>query len=142
VATLVTYAHSFPYSTDPVSGRTFPGLPVRLSLPGNSEPGVDVEPHLDSGAELSIFDGRLLVRALRLDLMAGREVILGSVGGSSLTVRIHRLMLSHPDLGRFTLDAAISTVPIKRNLLGRDFFQRIQIGFREFHQIFLVATAP
>jgi hypothetical protein len=139
---LVPYSHSFPYSTDPVSGRTFPGLPLRLSLPGNSELGVDVEPHLDTGTELSIFDGRLLVRALRLDLMAGREVILGSVGGSSLTVRIHRVALAHPTLGRFTLDAAISTVPIRRNLLGRDFFQHIQIGFREFHQTFLITTAP
>lgn len=142
MTTLVSYAHSFPYSVDPISGRAFPGLPVRLSLPGILAPGIDVEPHLDTGAELSIFDGRLLVRAVRLDLMAGREVILDSVGGSSLAVRIHRVDLSHPQLGSFTLDAAISTVPIARNLLGRDFFAHIQIGFREFHHTFHIATAP
>lgn len=74
--------------------------------------------------------------------MGGREVILGSVGGSSLTVRIHRIEISHPTLGQFTLDAAISTVPIKRDLLARDFFEHIQMGFREFYQTFLITPAP
>ena len=45
-------------------------------------------------------------------------------------------------LGRFTLDAAISTVPIRRNLLGRDFFQHIQLGLREYHQSFFIAPTP
>ena len=91
---------------------------------------------------MSLFDGALLVPRLGIDLMAGREIRLGSIGGFTLAARIHRLELSHPDLGRFTLDAAISTVPVPRNLLGRDFFQRIQIGFREFHHTFLSPPLP
>ena len=89
-----------------------------------------------------MFDGALMVPILGIELMAGREIRINSAGVFALTARIHRLEVSHPDLGRFTLDAAISTVPIPRNLLGRDFFQHIQIGFREFHQTFLITTAP
>ncbi len=67
---------------------------------------------------------------------------MNPAAGFAISARIHRLKLSHPQLGSFTLDAAISTVPIHRNLLGRDFFQHIQLGFREFHQTFLVTSAP
>jgi hypothetical protein len=63
-------------------------------------------------------------------------------GGFSITGRIHQIELSHLDLGRFPLDAAISTVPIRRNLLGRDFLQYIQIGFREFHHNFMITATP
>jgi len=101
-----------------------------------------VRAHLDTGADLSLFDGALVVPTLGIELMAGREIRLSSAGAFVFSARIHRLELSHPDLGRFTLDAAISTVPIRRNLLGRDFFQHIQIGFREFHHTFLITPAP
>jgi hypothetical protein len=140
VPTLVTYAHFFSYCVDSLSGETFPGLPFRVSLPEEGDTAVDLIAHLDAGAELSIFDGARIASTLGIDLMAGREIRLGSVGGFALTARIHRLELSHPELGRFTLDAAISTVPIRRNLLGRDFFQHLQIGFREFHETFLIAN--
>ena len=83
-----------------------------------------------------------MVGALGIDLMAGPEILLASSGGFSLTGRIHRIEILHPDLGRFTLDAAISTVPIRRNLLGRDFFQHIQLGLRELHHTFMITAAP
>jgi hypothetical protein len=142
VASTVAYLYSFAYLVDPDSGTTFPGLRISVSALGNSDRIVDTAAQLDCGAEMSLFDGALLVPRLGIDLMAGREIRLGSIGGFTLAARIHRLELSHPDLGRFTLDAAISTVPVPRNLLGRDFFQRIQIGFREFHHTFHIATAP
>jgi hypothetical protein len=116
-------------------------LPVRISLPEDSDTSVDLVAHLDTGAGRSVFDGARL-SSLGLDLMAGREIRLGSVSGFALTARIHRVDLSHLNLGRFTMDVAISTVPIQRNLLGRDFFQHIQIGFREFHHTFLITVAP
>ena len=142
MATGVTYDHSFPYSVDEFSGKSFPGLEVRLSLPGNDDLVTDVNAYLDTGAEFSVFDGAPLVANNRIDLMSGREVKLSAAVGYAITARIHRLNLSHPQLGCFTLDAAISTVPIRHNLLGRDFFQHLQIGFREFHQTFLVTNAP
>jgi len=142
VATNVEYVHSFPYSVDQFSGKSFPGLKFGVSLPESAHVELYINAYLDSGAEVSLFDGAPLVATLGIDLMVGREIRLDSARGFALGARIHRLSLWHPDLGRFTLDAAISTVPIMRNLLGRDFFQQIQIGFREFHQTFLIATAP
>jgi hypothetical protein len=142
VATTVTYSHSFSYSLDSITGDAFPGLEIRLSIPGKLNYAVDVVAHLDSGATRSVFDGARLVPTLGIDLMAGREVQLGSALGFTTIARIHRVEVFHPELGLFLLDAAISTVPIRRNLLGRDFFQHLQIGFREFYQIFLIANAP
>ena len=143
MATTVTYTHSFSYSIDQFSGEAFPGLEVRVSLPGGSaDNAVDLIAHLDSGAMRSVFDGSRIVSILGLDLMAGREIKLGFLSGFNLSARIHRLELSHPDLGSFTLDAAITTVPLTHNLLGRDFFQHLQIGFREFHHSFLITAAP
>ena len=74
--------------------------------------------------------------------MGGREVRLNAAAGFAIAARIHRLVLAHARLGRFTLDAAVSTVPIQRNLLGRDFFQHIQLGFRELHHTFMITAAP
>jgi hypothetical protein len=142
VATSVTYPFSFPYSIDSYSGQSYPGLAFEVSLPDDPEASMFMNAYLDSGAELSVFDGGLIVPFLNLDLMAGPEVNLRAATGVALSARIHRVNLSHPQLGRFTLDAAISTVPIRHNLLGRDFFQHLQIGFREFHHTFLIANAP
>ena len=45
---------------------------------------------------------------------------------------------------RYTIDLDIgfSTVPLRRNLLGRDFFNLVQIGFRERQQVFYVRGEP
>ena len=126
---------------DELSGEYVPGLQLDVWILGNPQRKTYLRAHLDSGADLSVFDGALLVQVLGLDLMAGREQRLESAQAYALTARIHRLELSHPDLGRFILDAAISTVPIRRNLLGRDFFRHIQIGFREFHHTFHLTAA-
>ena len=141
MAVSVNYTHSFSYGIDPKTGKSFPSLQIDVSHPESGGRTTSVRAYLDSGAELSLFDGALVVPTLGIDLMAGPEVALDSVGVLALTARIHRLELSHPDLGRFILDAAISTVPIRRNLLGRDFFRHIQIGFREFHHTFHLTAA-
>ena len=83
-----------------------------------------------------------MVAELGLDLMSGRQRRLGTATGFESVARIHRISLTHPLLGRGTLDAAISTVPIRRNLLGRDFFRHVQLGLREYHQSFFIAPTP
>jgi hypothetical protein len=102
VATTVTYTRSFSYSIDSFSGEPFPGLEVRVSRPDDAGNAVDLIAHLDTGAVRSVFDGSRIVSALGIDLMAGREISIGSIIGFALTARIHRLELSHPDLGSFT----------------------------------------
>jgi hypothetical protein len=48
----------------------------------------------------------------------------------------------HPDLGSFTLEVGFSSTDIHRNLLGRDFFNLAQIGFRERFLTLYVTPAP
>jgi len=141
VAIAVTYSHSFDYVVDEFSGKSFPGLRLRVSTPANAQASADIRAYLDTGAEFSIFDGAVIVSQLGIDLMSGPELDLSPAWGFRFAARIHKLDLIHPDLGRFALDAAISTVPIRRNLLGRDFFRHLQIGFREFHHPFHIVAA-
>ena len=50
---------------------------------------------------------------------------------------LHAVRLSHPELGCFDLEIGFSPFPLRRNLLGRDFFNLVQIGFRERQQALL-----
>lgn len=136
----VTYEHAFPYTYDP-RGEPFPTLTLRLSRPGQTEPALDIDAYLDSGARRSLVEGRLAA-ALGIDLFRGPEVRYVSTSGAAITARLHRIQLSHPALGSFELEVGFSTIPITRNLLGRDFFNLIQIGFRERHLTFYLTGAP
>jgi hypothetical protein len=95
------------------------------------ESAVDLDAYLDSGAERSLLDGGIIVPALGMDLMAGERLTYGLVTGDRFEARIHRVRLSHPAFGSVDLEAGISTAAITRNILGRDFFDHMQIGFRE-----------
>ncbi|HVN28057.1 MAG TPA: hypothetical protein VMT64_06195, partial [Candidatus Binataceae bacterium] len=87
MATTVTYDFSFPYSIDSYSGQSFPELAFEISLPGSLDQSVLMNAHLDTGAELSVFDGALLVPFLNLDLMAGPEVKLSAAVGFAIAAR-------------------------------------------------------
>jgi hypothetical protein len=99
----------------------------------------DVIAYLDSGAQRSLFDGTL-ARLIGLDLLTGSRLSFTSAAGFSIEAMVHPVRLSHPEIGHFDLAIGFSTVPLRRNLLGRDFFNLVQIGFRERHQMFYVRT--
>jgi hypothetical protein len=103
---------------------------------------VDIDAHLDSGAEVTVLNGGVIVPALRLELLQGEILQCQSAIGFTLETRRHQVKIPHPALGSFLLDAAISTVGIKRNLLGRDFFNLLQIGFRENQQTVFISSSP
>ena len=52
------------------------------------------------------------------------------------------MRLFHGDLGEFELEIGFSESPIRRNILGRDFFNLLQIGFRERYLVFYVTPTP
>lgn len=106
----------------------FPILSVVVSNPRSLVRSADVIAYLDSGAQRSLFDGTL-AGLIGLDLMDGPRVSFASAAGLSIEGIIHPVRLSHPELGKFDLDIGFSTVPLRRNLLGRDFFNLVQIGF-------------
>lgn len=119
----------------------FPILSVVVRNPRSLVRSADVIAYLDSGAQRSLFDGTL-AGLIGLNLMDGQRMPFASATGLSIEGVVHAICLSHPELGEFNLDVAFSTVPLRRNLLGRDFFNLVQIGFRERQQIFYVKAEP
>ena len=136
----VAYTYNFPYRQGPAGG-SFPILPMTLTNPHQSARAVDAIVYLDSGAQRSLFDGTL-ARLIGLDLMAGRRLSFASATRMSIEAMLHAVRLSHPELGHFDLEVGFSTAPLRRNLLGRDFFDLAQIGFRERHLVFYVTPEP
>lgn len=122
------------------NGRTYPGLVVQLENPNDPQNAVDLRAELDSGAEFSLFDGGL-AQSIGLDLPNGTPFRFVTTNSSYIDARILRVVISEPYLGRFPMELRFSIGQIQRNLLGRDFFNLMQIGFRERHlEVFLTAS--
>ena len=102
---------------------------------------MEIDAELDSGAEYSLFEGSLAF-AIGLDLFEGTPFAFGLADGISLDSRILPVVLSHAELGRFELDARFSTGPLRSHILGRDFFDLLQVGFNEHHSEVFLGTAP
>lgn len=136
----LNFEHQFEYSSDE-RGDTFPKLVLRLINPADPTCAIDFDGHLDSGAGRSLLNGQLAA-AIGLDLLAGPEIHYQTAMGAGIAAREHHVELEHEMLGRFNLPLGFSTGNIRRNLLGRDFFARIQVAFREQHHTFFVTARP
>ncbi len=136
----VSYTHRFDYGWDE-NGNRLPLLKFRLASVGEPTLMIDTEAAVDSGAERSLLDGRIGV-ALGLDLLRGRQLTFETMAGSVFPTTLHTVEISHRELGKFELEVAFSTAEIRRNLLGRDFFDLVQIGFREHHLTLFVTPSP
>ncbi len=140
MATTVVYQYEYPYRYTE-KGNRYPLLQIRLANLTDSSNVLEVDAYLDSGTARSLFDGQL-AQAIGLDLMAGQEESYSPTAGGSMWARIHRVGIEHPDLGRFQLEVGFSDIPIRRNLLGRDFFALVQVGFRERNSTFYLTNVP
>lgn len=138
---MVTVSYTYQFNYREFSGRRYPILQLSVSNPGDPEQAVDIDAYLDSGAERSLFTGSI-ARAVGLDLLSGTTKKYTSTAGSSVEARLHRVKLSHPNLGNYNLEIGFSVGDIQRNLLGRDFFNEVQIGFRERHFSYYVTPTP
>ena len=96
---------------------------------------------MDSGAELSLFDGQIAL-AIGLELQRGVVQVYGTSSGATLMARVHHVRLTHKELGDDDLRVGFSEQPIARNLLGRDFFGLFQIGFWESQSTLLFSPEP
>jgi hypothetical protein len=84
---------------------------------------------IDSGAVVSLLR-RSVADLLGLDLKAGREITLGSVGGSEVTAYVHNLDCQFGEQLRLTAPFAIAEREDVPNLLGRlGIFDQLQIDF-------------
>jgi hypothetical protein len=128
---VVAYEYQLDYAYDP-DGSRFPRLDFQMARASNTGVTVDVDAHLDSGTERSLFNGKLAT-VLGIELLRGPQLVYQSASGSHLVATLHSVELAHPDLGSFQLEVGFSSTEIQRNLLGRDFFNLVQIGFHENH---------
>jgi hypothetical protein len=126
----VSYDLELDYLRDSARGSAFPGLWIVLG--GREDRELEVMAHLDSGTETSLFDGRI-GRAIGLDLSAGEILVFRSSTGAEIGASLHPVRVAQEKLGGYELTIAFGEQPITRNLLGRDFFNLFQIGFRERH---------
>ncbi len=133
----VIYPFGFAYRF--IERGLFPALQITVESRVGISQSIVVDAFLDSGAEASLFQG-WIAQAIGIDLFTGTRRTYASTSGNALEARMHPLKLSHADLGSFDLTVGLSTSEITRNLLGRDFFNLIQIGFRENQQIFFIRT--
>ena len=136
----VSYSHQLPY-LNPEHGPSYPGLLIQLQNPADLDQVVEISGHVDTGAERCVFDGRL-AGAIELDLMAGQPFELTATSGHGIEARLHNIRIVHEILGAFQVEAAFTLGEIRRQLLGRDFLQLIQIGFREQLAEFYVTPTP
>ena len=134
----VSYTYSFNYAF--VGDTSHPVLAIQLSSLA-SDRKLDTDAYLDSGAQRSLFDG-WIAAALGLDLFAGPAIKYVSTSGTEIVARLHNVRLFRPDLGDYELEIGFSLDRIARNLLGRDFFAKLQIGFREQHLRFFIEPQP
>jgi hypothetical protein len=139
----IDYQHELSYTLmEDGSAARFPGLLVSVSESlGGGVGSVTALAHLDTGAEFSLFNGAIAA-ALDLPLLEGEPIQLTATTGASIDARFHEVNIEHHVLGRFPLQIAFSLGEIRRNLLGRDFLNLIQIGFRERHGQIYVTPLP
>jgi len=98
-----------------------------------------IRAELDSGAEFSLFEGKL-AQHIGLDLFAGEPFAFRLASGAPLDSRILRVLVCHHALGDIPFSARFSTAPMQTNILGRDFFDLVRIGFDEHHsEVYLSA---
>ena len=103
----VTYSHQFGYLTTGDRGR-FPGFLIQVQNPTRPALSVEVDAHLDSGAERSLFDG-WIARSIGLDLLGGPVRRYAPTQGLPLEARIHHVVLVQPILGTFSVEVGFST---------------------------------
>ena len=140
MVTTVEYTHQFAYAHTEKEG-VCPVITVSMCPPELlPDDGIEVDAFLDSGTSTSLFNGSFL-RGFDIDVINDRSKTFTSTAGVPLAAYLHRVKIMLPSLGTFDLDIGFSIDPIRRNLLGRDFFNLVQIGFRENQlQYYLKAT--
>ena len=136
---LVNYQHEFNYR-EFLEGQS-PVLQLQVSRPENSENNLVVDAYLDSGAQRSLFNG-FVIASLGIILVNNRMQRYTSTAGNPIEAYLHRVRLTLPDVGDFNLEIGFSSNTIRRNLLGRDFFNLAQIGFRENQLKYYLTPSP
>jgi len=101
---------------------------------------IDATCLLDTGAERTLLDGRVL-HACEVDLWAGRDVELQGFMGAGVVVYEHDVRIGLKDVV-IDMPICFSTGPIARQVLGRDVLALFQVGLRERYQEIYLSPEP
>jgi hypothetical protein len=93
------------------------------------------------GTPPSLFNG-FIIQALGVELQNNNPKPYRSTVGDTITGYMHHVRLLLPEVGGFDLEVGFSDRRIQRNLLGRDFFNLVQIGFRERQLQYFLNSSP
>ena len=142
----VEYLYEIPYSIEGQTGRTVPKLQVQVINPLDETQALDTDAVIDTGTAKSLFSTHCAV-AIGLDIANGTPYGWTTSAGGSISGRIHPVRLSIPNIGDFEMEIGFREEgglrhDLMRNLLGRDFLDLIQIGFREHHQTLFITPTP
>jgi hypothetical protein len=135
----VTYTSSFMYRDH--GNGPFPTLQVEIVNAADPSLRVNVDAYLDTGASRSVFFG-WIPEAIGLNILDGQPLSYVNNMGQSEDGRILSVIINHPDLGEFPIDIGFAMWNPSRSLLGRDFLNLIQVGFRESQFEFHIEASP
>ena len=134
--TKVTYTYRFPYRNLPGHTGQFPVVPVMLS----ASRSVDAPGVIDTGSQRTIFDGGY-ASTIGLRLEDGTSIPIQPFGNGTFFTKALRchIFFNGQDM---ELDVCFSEIKIPRNILGRDFLDRVQMGLREHHELVFLRPEP
>ena len=138
----VSYGHEFAYRQEPAG--PFPIVLIRISNPANADLSLDVDGYLDSGATASLLPG-WMAQQLGFELLAGPVRPYTSAAGPTFEARVHTVQIAEiyeAAAAPFLLEVGFALGEIHRNILGRDFFNHVQLGFRERQLLFFLTPSP
>lgn len=138
------YDFSFDYARDPLDARVLPRLRVAVRYFPNQERPLAVSPVLDTGAEMSVFDGVFALAAGWtygdiVERAHATELIYGVSAGPPVRGYVHHVECLLGSAARFAdLRLRVLITPpdsIVYPILGRDdFFRQVDVTFAEFER--------
>jgi hypothetical protein len=136
MATSIDYNFEYPYRPMGPDGLHFPVLQVGLENPNDSERQVDTFVYVDSGSRITVLDGEI-AQDIGINFTEGEEQQLGSIAGGSIQGWLNNINLHLEGFPPVLLRVAFvdPSFKIRRQLLGRDFFYHVQIGFWEYARL-------
>jgi len=129
---LVNYTHQFNYRL--LEDNSY--YPV-IVLTVSDKDDFEILAVIDSGATASVFSVQIAEAVGIENIFQGEERIFRLANGRSLIAYGHELTLIVEN-NKIKETIYFSETEIPRNLIGRTFLDKLQIGFREHHQQFYI----
>jgi hypothetical protein len=137
VSQTFSFPHAIPYRPTTIGVAVFPAVLVGLFGPAGVD---DAVAQFDTGSSYCLFNGTR-APTLGLNLLDGRPIRIATLTGG-FTAYLHEIVLEI-DGHRFRVEAAFSSGPVRREVLGRhSLFEQTTWAIRESHQELYFSPLP